>query len=174
MEQTYKLLSEGGIEGVSIDEVSRRSGVSKTTIYRHWPSRSALLLDACSKIGTQPSTPDTGSLSGDILALATWLCDSLKNARWATVLPSIVDAAERDPEIAQLHADLHAGFMMPFVIVTERARKAGMLPPSRSSSEFVASLVSPFFYRRWFSREPLDEKFVKSVVRNVMLQVKQN
>src|SRR5271157_53993 len=48
---THQLMSEAGLGGVSIDAVSKRSGVAKTTIYRHWPSRSALLLDACSKMG---------------------------------------------------------------------------------------------------------------------------
>src|SRR3984885_2965997 len=75
---TYKLLSEEGIGGVSIDEVSRRSGVSKTTIYRHWPSRSALLMHACSKIGTRPEIPDTGALKGDLVVLATHLAHQLK------------------------------------------------------------------------------------------------
>src|SRR5580692_3235385 len=121
LKETYKLLSEGGIGGVSIDEVSRRSGVSKTTIYRHWPSRSALLLDACSKIGTRPEIPDTGSLKGDVTALATYLAQQLKSARWAAVLPSIIDAAERDPELAQLLAELHAGQMAPYFAVAERA-----------------------------------------------------
>src|SRR3984957_7653920 len=86
---TYKLLTEEGIGGVSVDEVSRRSGVSKTTIYRHWPSRSALLMDACSKIGSAPVTPDTGTLKGDITVLATGLAQQLKTERWAAVLPSI-------------------------------------------------------------------------------------
>src|ERR1700744_6234335 len=87
---TYKLLTEEGIGGVSVDEVSRRSGVSKTTIYRHWPSRSALLMDACSTIGGVPVTPDTGTLKGDITALATGFAQQLKSARWAAALPSII------------------------------------------------------------------------------------
>src|SRR5919198_1676494 len=47
MATTYELLSEEGLAGVTVDAVARRSGVAKTTIYRHWPSREALLLDAC-------------------------------------------------------------------------------------------------------------------------------
>src|SRR5271156_2701158 len=99
---TYKLLTEEGIGGVSVDEVSRRSGVSKTTIYRHWPSRSALLMDACSKIGGDAERPDTGSLAGDMSILAERLAEELSTGAWPAVLPSIIDAAERDPEIAQL------------------------------------------------------------------------
>ena len=171
---TYKLLSEEGIGGVSIDEVSRRSGVSKTTIYRHWPSRSALLMDACSKIGTAPVIPDTGTLKGDVTALATGLAQQLKSARWAAVIPSIIDAAEREPELAQLLAQLHAGQMVPYFAVAERAKKSGELAPGANVSEFVASIVAPCFYRRWFTRQPLDDAFVKGLVRSLLTQLKRN
>src|SRR5208337_2680176 len=105
---THQLMSEAGLGGVSIDAVSKRSGVSKTTIYRHWPSRSALLLDACSTMGAPMETPDTGSLRGDVMVLATQLAEHLCTARWAAVLPSIVDAAERDSELAELQTRLQA------------------------------------------------------------------
>ena len=171
---TYKLLSEEGIGGLSIDEVSRRSGVSKTTIYRHWPSRSALLMDACSKIGPAPVIPDTGTLKGDVTALATGLAQQLKSARWAAVLPSIIDAAEREPELAQVLAQVHAGQMVPYFAVAARAKKRGELAPGTNVSEFVASIVAPFFYRRWFTRQPLDDAFVKGVVRGLLTQLKRN
>ncbi len=165
---TYQLLSEGGIGGVSIDEVSRRSGVSKTTIYRHWPSRSALLLDACSKLGTRPEIPDTGSLKGDVAALAAYLAHQLQSARWPAVLPSIIDAAERDPELAQLQAGLHSGLVAPFFVIAARAKKRGELPPGQSARDLVDAIVAPFFYRRWFSREPIDDAFIKGVVRSIV------
>ncbi len=165
---TYQLMSEGGIGGVSIDEVARRSGVAKTTIYRHWPSRSALLLDACSKLGSRVDPPDTGSLEGDLRALAARLAGQLQTARWPTILPSIIDAAERDPELAQLHARLHAGFTAPYLAVIERAKTRGELPPHHDPADLVAAIMGPLFYRRWFSREPLDERFFKGVVASVL------
>src|ERR1700731_4406915 len=101
---TYELMAEEGIGGVSIDEVSRRSGVAKTTIYRHWPTRSALLLDACSQLTPRPQAPDSGSLHGDLTGLALMVAQRLQTGRWSSVIPSIIDAAERDPEIAELHS----------------------------------------------------------------------
>ena len=166
--QTYELLSEGGIGGVSIDEVSRRSGVSKTTIYRHWPSRAALLLEACSTIGVAPQVPDTGSFAGDLSILAVQFADELRSARWAAVLPSIIDAAEREPELAQLHAVLHARLMSPFAVVTERARGRGEVAPGREAADVAASIAGPLFYRRWFSREHIDELFVRRVVQRAI------
>ena len=168
---TFQLMSEGGIGGVSIDEVARRSGVAKTTIYRHWPSRSALLLDPCSKLGAKRQVPDTGSLRGDLTVLATSLADQLQNARWPSILPSIVDAAERDPELAQLHAGLQAGFSAPYLPVVERAKKRGELPPRAQASEIVAAIVGPLFYRRWYSREPIDEKLAKKIVTGLVARL---
>ncbi|GIE11572.1 TetR/AcrR family transcriptional regulator [Paractinoplanes ferrugineus] len=166
--QTYELLSAGGIGGVSIDEVSRRSGVSKTTIYRHWPSRAALLVEACSTIGSAPPVPDTGSFGADLAALVEELAEQLRSARWAAVLPSIVDAAEREPELAELHARLHARLMAPFGVVTERAQARGELAADRGPADVGAVVAGPLFYRRWFSREPLDVAFVRRVVEDAL------
>jgi AcrR family transcriptional regulator len=165
---TLQLLAEAGLSGVSVDEVSRRSGVAKTTIYRHWSSRSALLLDACSNLGAKPQAPDTGTLKGDLTVLATYMAGRLRSDRWASILPSMIDAAERDPELAEVHTRLHAGFMEPLYVVIDRAKKRGELSPDRDPSEIVASVVGPLYYRRWFSRQPLDEKFAKSIVENVV------
>ncbi len=165
---THQLMAEEGLGGVSIDAVSKRSGVAKTTIYRHWPSRSALLLDACSKMGSKLEPPDTGTLKGDLMALALTMAGRLKSARWATIIPSIIDAAERDPEIANLHSRLHVGFMAPLRVVIERAQQRGELPRNQNPSYIVAGMVGPLFYRRWFSRERLDERFVKSIVERVV------
>jgi AcrR family transcriptional regulator len=166
MAATYELLQETGLGGVTVDAVSERSGVAKTTIYRHWPTRSALLVDACSQLGTRREAPDTGSLAGDLAVLAGDLAHRLRTARWSSVLPSIVDAAERDGELARMHARLHADLISAFRAVVERAHKRGELPRGRQPAEVVAAVIGPLFYRRWFSREPLDDRFVKSVVEN--------
>ena len=164
---TYELLSEVGLSGATVDEVAKRSGVAKTTIYRHWPSRAKLLLDACSKLSAKFSTPQTGSLRGDLTALVSEVAQRLQS-NFATILPSIVDAAERDPEIAKLHAQIHAGLMAPILAVIERAHQRGELPRKQKASHLVARIVGPLFYRRWFSREPVDVEFVKSVVESAL------
>ena len=156
---TYALLAENGLGGISVDEISRRSGVSKMTIYRHWPSREALLLDACSRLSGAFAAPDTGSFKGDLHALARHLAHELTQARWPNILPSIIDAAERDKALAQLHERLHLKLMRPFVEVMERARLRGELRPGVKAGELVEALVAPFFYRRWFSREPISKQF---------------
>lgn len=165
---TRELLFERGFSGASVDEISRRSGIAKTTIYRHWPVRAELLRDACSTIGTPLDVPDAGSLQADLLALLTQLAHLLRSARWTSVLPSIIDAAERDPEIAEMHARLQQGYTAPFVAVIHRAMRRRELPEETDASTMVAALTGPLFYRRWFSREPLTDEFVQQVIWHVI------
>ena len=77
-------------KGGSVVSASTRSpGVQECQRQRFTgtgPRAAPLLLDACSKIGTPPEVPDTGSLLGDVTALATHLADQLQNARWPAVL----------------------------------------------------------------------------------------
>jgi len=162
--ETYRQLTQVGIGGFSIDELARRSGVAKTTIYRHWPSRSALLIDACSRLGGAAKSPDTGTLRGDITALAAYLAEQLRTAPWTSVYPSVIDAAERDPEIAAMQSALHEAFMAPFGEAVERAKARGELRTDKAGTDLTAAIVGPLFYRRWFSKETIDDRFVAAIV----------
>lgn len=166
--ETYRQLKQGGIGGVSIDEVSRVSGVSKTTIYRHWPSRSALLIDACSRLVSAGTAPDTGALRSDLQTLVTNLAEQLQTVAWASVYPSIIDAAERDPEIAAMQSELHKGFMAPFHAAVERAKERGEVKKDTPTADIIATVVGPLFYRRWFSKETIDDCFIEAVIDAAM------
>jgi AcrR family transcriptional regulator len=168
LQATFQLLMETGLSGVSVDEISRRSGVAKTTIYRHWPTRSALLLDACSRLSARPEAPDTGSLKGDLRALAETVAARLSTGRWSSVLPSVIDAAEREPELAAIHAQLHADMMSGFRIAIARAHERGDLPANRADSELIEAIVGALFYRRWFSREPLTQEVARAIAERAL------
>ncbi len=165
---TAELLFERGFGGASVDEISRRSGVAKTTIYRHWPSRADLLRDACSTISTPQKIPDNGNLQMDATELMTNLARILRSARWTSVLPSVIDAAEREPDIADMYATLQQGYSAPFETVIRRAIQRGELPGETDVPILIAALIGPLFYRRWFSREPLSEAFAAHIVKQLI------
>ncbi|THD50081.1 MAG: TetR/AcrR family transcriptional regulator [Bradyrhizobium sp.] len=165
LDATTQLLSERGLSGATVDEISRRSGVAKTTIYRHWPTRIDLLRDACSKLGTPLEAPDAGNFEGDAIALTSKLARMLRSAQWTSVLPSIIDAAEREPDIADMYSRLQQGYSAPFEAIIRRALRKGELPANTDAATLIAALTGPLFYRRWFSREPLTDAFAKRIVR---------
>jgi len=163
-----ELLGESGVGGVSVDEVARRSGVAKTTIYRHWPTRADLVIDTCAQLSAGQDVPDTGTLAGDVRVLLLEVAELLRTARWSSVMPSIIDAAERDPALAAVHSRIQRGHADPLRAVIARAVRRGDLPASTDAAVLIAGLLGPLFYRRWFSREPLDGPFVESVVAQVI------
>ena len=164
----FELLYESGVGGFSVDEMTRRSGVAKTTIYRHWPSREALVLDACSKIAADQDVPDTGSLETDLRAILTNIAVLLQTANWASVLPSIVDLAEREPEFADVHRRIQHGHGAPLRDVLHRGIRSGALPAQIVVAATSAALLGPLFYRRWFSREPIDDEFVEKMISGAL------
>jgi AcrR family transcriptional regulator len=168
LEAAFELLSQSGVSGFTVDVVASQSGVAKTTIYRHWPTREALVLDAASRISAELEVPDTGSLGGDLTALLADTGHLLSTARWSSVVPSIVDVAERDPEFAGVHAKIQRGHAIALRKVLERAAGRGELSATADHSVMVSALIGPLYYRRWFSREPIDEQFVEAIVRNVI------
>jgi AcrR family transcriptional regulator len=166
---TLDLLMETGLGELTIDDISRRSGVAKTTIYRHWPNRSAVVIDACSRMtDDQEGPPDTGSVDGDLRAILTNIANLLGTARWSSILPSIVDAAEHDPEFASLHSRIQHGHAAPLRAALDRAALRGEIPPAADRNAIAAALLGPLYYRRWFSREPIDAEFMEMIIRNAI------
>jgi AcrR family transcriptional regulator len=165
---TAELLFERGLAGASVDEITRRSGVAKTTIYRHWPTRADLLRDACLSIGTPLDVPETGSFDGDVTALIANLVRLLRSAKWTSVLPSVIDAAERDPDIAAMYSRIQEGYTAPLKTIIQRAMQSGELPKATDAALLISLLTGPLFYRRWFSREPLTSTFARQMVRHVL------
>jgi AcrR family transcriptional regulator len=164
---TLDLLTEAGLDELTIDDISRRSGVAKTTIYRHWPNRSALVIDACSRMTDgEQAPPDTGSLEGDIRAILTNIAELLATARWSSIVPSIVDVAEHDPAFADIHGRIQRGHAAPLRGALDRAAHRGEIPSTADRDAIAAALLGPLFYRRWFSREPIDPKFLEMIIRS--------
>ena len=78
-----ELLAERGLAAMSIEEVAARAGVGKATIYRRWPSKGLLALDAFVAVfREQQPLPDTGTLRGDLIAALTRGCGRSPRRRW--------------------------------------------------------------------------------------------
>ncbi len=112
--------------------------------------------------------PDTGNFETDVTALMTDLAQLLRTAKWTSVLPSIIDAAERDPDVADMYSQLQLGYSAPFETVILRAVARSELPEDTDAALLIAVLTGPLFYRRWFSRDPLTDAFAKQIVQKVV------
>lgn len=140
------LLEEGGLEGYTVDAVARRSGVAKTTIYRHWDSSNALLMDALGcQIQAFP-TPNTGSLLDDLRTfLATVLQvvdDGLK-----PLMLGVIHAAATDPELARIHEQMTHERMQPLRTIVQLAQARGEIDEAIDIDMAVSFIEGPVFVR---------------------------
>src|SRR5579863_6546022 len=97
---TADLLASRGLAAMSIEEVAARAGVGKTTIYRRWPSKGLLALDAfVASFQAQQPLPDTGTLRGDMLAALTLWVRAVTQTPMGGMLTGLIAEAQYDPEL---------------------------------------------------------------------------
>jgi AcrR family transcriptional regulator len=108
---TVDLLADEGYGGVTMEGVAARAGVGKATVYRRWPCKSALVVDAvdaCRESGSQP--PDTGSIREDLLVFVRGFMHHLRTSDAGRVMPALVAELARSPELADAFRE---GFVQP-------------------------------------------------------------
>ena len=162
------LIAERGIAGASIEAVSARSGVAKTTIYRQWDNQAALVLDAFRSIAPDPPLPDTGSLRGDLKVLVGGFAEALGNGRAGVLMAALIDAAQRDTDFAQLHAQETHRRHQPVLAVLIRGIERNELPKGADLDTLVDRLAGPVLHRRFITGLPLDRSFGEQVVDEVL------
>lgn len=123
------LLAEDGIDGFSVDAVARRSGVAKSTLYRHWASANELLVHALDCHVEQIPTPDTGSLQTDLETLFQTIRTVLRPEDNRHLLLDTLAAAARDPELARVEQAMFHERMRPIRDIVERAVQRAEIPP---------------------------------------------
>jgi len=161
---TAELLAEVGWGAVTIESVSARSGVARTTIYRHWPDLPALLAEAMQSVLEPCPEPDTGSLRGDLTVILRALAGVLTRSASAGVMTSMIDAAERDPQIAALQASFTRERRLASRRALDRAVARDEIGGDYDFEVEAALIGGALFYRRLVSREPLSDRFVDRVV----------
>src|SRR5919202_2843575 len=113
--------------GFTIESVARRAGVSKATLYRHWPSASALLVDAMDAEVRPLPVAATGNVRADMIAMLTGVAAMLDRSPFPELMAAFVDAAERDPGLAGLQASLTDRRREPLLRVVLEAMREGVI-----------------------------------------------
>jgi len=162
------LLAESGYSGATIEAVAARSGVAKSTIYRHWPNRLELINDAFHELKPPAPVPTEGDVRDRVVALLEHVARSMAGSLWSSCLPALIDAAERDPECRELHSRMaHAG-RQTLVDVLLGGVERGELPADTDAEVMADALAGPIFLRRLMGDEPLDPTAVRHLVEQVL------
>jgi AcrR family transcriptional regulator len=157
--------AERGFEGMSVDAVAARAGVSKATIYRRYPSKLELVIAAAYQASDENAPkPDTGSLRGDLRAALGSLCALMNQETLGCVVRMVIADAVRHPDFARLHAEFVRSRRRGTIAALERAIGRGELRPDVDVEVAADFVVAPLFYRHLVSRMPLDSAYVDEVI----------
>jgi len=150
--------------GLTIDGIAARAGVGKATIYRHWSSKAEVAVEAFRAFIPPMEDPDTGSFADDVRAVLLQVVDGLTNSPLAGILPSLVEAAERDAELERLFTEFGRARRAVIRAVFDRAAARGELRPGLDIDVAIDALVGPIFTRRLVTRAPVTRKHAAAVL----------
>lgn len=163
------LLIQHGYAEVTVEAIAAQAGVSKATIYRWWPGKAAVVLEAfLAASGPCLRRPDTDCPEADLRGQLQGLASALAGPV-GTVLRGVLAEAQSDPEVAET---LRAGYLAPRRAETcrllERTRDAGRLSPTTDTEAAAEALVGPLFYRLMTGHVPSDAAFVDALINLVL------
>jgi AcrR family transcriptional regulator len=164
---TAELLLAHGLTGVSMDVVAERAGVSKATIYRWWPTKEALALDALYEESTagRPALPDTGTVRGDLLSLLQPWARLVTSRPYGRLIAALITKAQTDPAFAEQY---RARFIEPrreeARAIFRRAIERGDIRADTKAEAGLDLLYGPLYHRLLHGHAPLSDHFIRDVV----------
>lgn len=168
VDATLELLAANGFRGLTIEAVAERSGVARTTIYRWWPSKEALLLETLITLRQQAPVPDTGRIRDDAVAHLQGHIEAFKDSRTAPILADALAEALRSPDLGNALRGGLAVQREPFRQVLERAVEGGELPADIDYELAIDLLIGPIVNRALVSGGPLEPALAERVVDVVL------
>jgi len=168
VETTITLLAKRGYSCLTIDEIAHEAGVSKATIYRRWPSKLPLVLDAVRELTDERvPTPNTGTVEGDLVAVLDSYVTVLNTPLGVALARLLADAASCPQLRHAVHTGLVVRRQLALRTILERGVTTGEVRPDAAEQlDLVLELgTAALFHRLLVSDRPLDTEFAFQVVR---------
>jgi AcrR family transcriptional regulator len=167
LDAAAELLLARGLSAVSMDAVAERAGVSKATIYRWWPTKETLALDALFTewAAASPYPRDTGTLRGDLLALLRPWARLASSRPYGRVIAALLTEAQTDPAFA---AEYRCRVVEPrrdqARAIFRRAIERDEIPADTKIEVALDLLYGPLYHRLLHGHAPLNDRFTQDVI----------
>jgi AcrR family transcriptional regulator len=172
LDATRELLAErGGVRALTVEAVAARSGVAKTTIYRHWRDKHELALDAVmiDVIGRFDEPHDVGDTRRELLTFIDAVVSTLASQLYGPAMQGLVSEIATDPDLARVYREQVVEPRIRQVRqVIDRGVARGDLRGDTNPRLVHELLVGPIFYRLFFSGAPINEKHGTQLADTVM------
>ncbi|MGW7140359.1 TetR/AcrR family transcriptional regulator [Streptomyces xanthophaeus] len=176
LDAALALVGEVGYNKLTIEAIAARAGVGKQTIYRWWPSKAAVLLDASLALAGEAGEetdwtgfPDTGDLAADLKHVLRATVDEFNDEKYEAPARALTAAGATDPELgARFTEQLLEPQLALYEARLRTAQEAGQLAPDADLRLTVETLVGPLMHRWLLRTAPLTHAFADALVDQVL------
>jgi AcrR family transcriptional regulator len=161
-----ELLEERGLKALSVDAIAARAGVSKATIYRWWPSKAAVVMDAfLAGTGPRMPFPDTGSAREDLRRQLRSVIRLFNEPRTRGPFVALIAESQHDPELARaLRERFIASRRAAAREVFARGQARRELRADLDVELAIDALYGALYYRLLVSGEPLRPRYADALL----------
>jgi AcrR family transcriptional regulator len=165
-----ELINERSYSDVCIEAIAARAGVGKQTIYRWWPSKAAVLMEACAAyVAREVPLPDKGSVREDLDDYLTHICAFFTNQLSKPAIAGLLAEAQCNSELAQAFKErllMQRRFVLGTIL--DRGVQRGELSAGVDRDLIVDMVHGAIWYRTLFLKSPLDRTFVDNVIHQII------
>ncbi|TCM45064.1 TetR family transcriptional regulator [Kribbella sp. VKM Ac-2568] len=157
-------VAELGYGKTTIEGIAARAGVGKQTIYRWWPSKGAVILDALLAEQAEVELPDTGDFTADLRKVLRATVDEFADANTSATLRALMIDMQHEPALSESVLERMLG---PQLAATKRrlesAQQAGQLSADLDLDVAVEIIFGPIYHRWLLQTNPLDQAYADSL-----------
>jgi len=158
-------LLDGGYGSLTHAAVAKRAGVDRATVYRRWPTRARLAMDALIGLAeASVEVPDTGGIEGDLRGLANSVAGLLGNASVIRLLQAFAAAQGDDPDLREIGVGFWNARLATGSQIIARAVDRGETVPVDDPDLVLEMLLAPLYFRALLDGRPIDEAFIDASV----------
>ncbi|MGW0669103.1 TetR/AcrR family transcriptional regulator [Streptomyces sp. NPDC002746] len=170
LEAALDLCTERGYGRVTVEAIAARAGVSKKTIYRWWPSKSAVLLEAFTEALVQAApSADTDDIAADLRTHVNGAVGVLSVPPFGPAYAGILSELHHDDELAEtVRTQLIEPRFEEVVVRLRVAQERGQIPPGADLRLAVEMLYGPVYYRHVLRKPMQDPEAVALLVDHVL------
>lgn len=170
LDAALELCAEKGYGRVTVEAIAARAGVSKKTIYRWWPSKGAVMLEAFAEafVGATPFV-DTGDIAADLRTHINAAVRMVSTAPYGPAYAGILSEMHHDEDLARAVREQLVGPRVEAAVGRlRRAQEQGQVPAGADLPLAVEMLYGPVYYRHVLRRPAQDEATVAALVSHVL------
>jgi AcrR family transcriptional regulator len=169
LEAAGELLFDEGMASFTIEKVAARSGASKMTIYKWWPSKGALALDGYfQRVEPQLQFPDSGDVEADLRVQLHAFLAVIGDSPAGSVIAELIGQAQSDPDLKVAFLQRYSAPRRALAVATmETAKHRGQLRPGLDPETVVDQLWGACYHRLLIPDQPLTPGFVDALVDNL-------